>query len=276
MAKGAAPVSTREEMRSVSAVSRGGRGPLLEYRGVSVSYGELLAVNDVSFSVERGEILCIIGPNGAGKTTLLRMTSGLLRPTDGEIWFDGLRVDRMPAHRIAALGVTQLFQDIQLFDNMTVLDNVMTGAHVWTDAGLIDTSLRLATAVDEERRVRHAAVQQLSLLGLAGVLHEQPEALSWGERKLVGLARALLCRPTLLLLDEPYGGLDTEEIDRLSKILAALVSGGMTILMVEHLMDVVMDVADRVIVLHYGEKLAEGTPDTIRGDERVIATYLGD
>jgi branched-chain amino acid transport system permease protein len=113
-------------------------------------------------------------------------------------------------------------------------------------------------------------------LGLAGVLHEQPEALSWGERKLVGLARALLCRPTLLLLDEPYGGLDTEEIDRLSKILAALVSGGMTILMVEHLMDVVMDVADRVIVLHYGEKLAEGTPDTIRGDERVIATYLGD
>ena len=276
MAKGAAPVSARKEMRSVTAVSRSGRGPLVEYRGVSVSYGELLAVNNVSFSVERGEILCIIGPNGAGKTTLLRMTSGLLRPTSGEIWFDGLRIDRMPAHRIATLGATQLFQDIQLFDNMTVLDNVMTGAHVWTDAGLIDTSLRLATAVDEERRMRHAAVQQLSLLGLAGVLHEWPEALSWGERKLVGLARALLCRPTLLLLDEPYGGLDTEEIDRLSRMLRTLQSEGMTILMVEHLTDVVMDVADRVVVLHYGEKLAEGTPDTIRENEQVIATYLGD
>ena len=269
-------MSIRRDMRSVLAVARGGHGPLVDFRGVSVSYGELLAVNDVSFSVKRGEILCIIGPNGAGKTTLLRMTSGLLRPTDGEIWFDGLRIDHMPAHRIAALGATQLFQDIQLFENMTVLDNVMTGAHVWTNTGFVDTSLRVAAAIDEERLMRRAAIQQLSALGLAGVLHEYPEALSWGEQKLVGLARALLCRPILLLLDEPYGGLDTEEIDRLSRMLRALKNEGMTILMVEHLTDIVMDVADRVVVLHYGEKLAEGTPDTIREDERVISTYLGD
>jgi len=269
-------MSSRTAMRSATSVSRGGHGPLVEYSGVSVSYGELVAVNNVSFSVERGEILCIIGPNGAGKTTLLRMTSGLLRPTGGQIWFEGLRIDTMPAHRIAALGATQLFQDIQLFDNMSVLDNVMTGAHVWSDGGLIGSSLRLAAIVDEERRIRRAAVEQLSLVGLTGVLHEFPAALSWGERKLVGLARALLCRPTLLLLDEPYGGLDTEEIDRLSRMLRTLKSEGMTILMVEHLTDVVMDVADRVVVLHYGEMLAEGTPDTIREDERVIATYLGD
>jgi ABC-type branched-subunit amino acid transport system ATPase component len=241
-----------------------------------MSYGELVAVKNVSFVVERGEILCIIGPNGAGKTTLLRMTSGLLRPTGGQIWFEGLRIDTMPAYRIAALGSTQVFQDIQLFANMTVLDNVMSGAHVWTDGGLLGTSLRLGSAVDEERRIRRAAVDQLALLGLSGVLEEYPSELSWGEQKLVGLARALLCRPTLLLLDEPYGGLDTADIERLSSTLQTLKSEGMTILMVEHLTDVVMDVADRVVVLHYGEKLAEGTPDTIREDERVIATYLGE
>ena len=250
--------------------------PLLEYRSLTAAYGELIAVNQVSFSVEAGEIVCIIGPNGAGKTTLLRMTSGLLKPTSGQIWFDGRRLDGTPPFRIARMGVTQLFQDIQLFANMSVLDNVMTGAHVWTRTGFAGSALRLASAVEEEHRIRDAAVEQLSLLGLSDVLHEFPGQLSWGEQKLVGLARALLCRPTLLLLDEPYGGLDTEEIDRLSQLLAALVSGGMTILMVEHLMDIVMDVADRVVVLHYGEKLAEGTPDTIREDERVIATYLGD
>ncbi len=251
-------------------------GPLLEYRSLSAAFGELIAVNQVSFSVEAGEIVCIIGPNGAGKTTLLRMTSGLLKPTSGQIWFDGRRLDGMPPFGIARMGVTQLFQDIQLFANMSVLDNVMTGAHVWTHTGFAGSALRLASAVEEEHRIRDAAVEQLSLLGLSDVHHEFPGQLSWGEQKLVGMARALLCRPTLLLLDEPYGGLDTEEIDRLSQLLAALVSGGMTILMVEHLMDIVMEVADRVVVLHYGEKLAEGTPDTIREDERVIATYLGD
>ncbi len=269
-------MSARSETRSSRTVSRGGHGAFLEYVGVTVSFGGLVAVRSVSFAVERGEILCIIGPNGAGKTTLLRMTSGLLRPTAGEIWFEGMRIDTMPAHRIAALGSTQVFQDIQLFSNMSVVDNVMAGAHVWTDAGLVGTALRLRPAVDEERRIRRAAVDQLALLGLSGVLQEYPSELSWGEQKLVGLARALLCRPKLLLLDEPYGGLDTEDIERLSMTLRTLKSEGMTILMVEHLTDVVMDVADRVVVLHYGEKLAEGAPDIIRADERVIATYLGD
>ncbi|MCK9357006.1 MAG: ABC transporter ATP-binding protein [Dehalococcoidia bacterium] len=269
-------MSARSELRSGRTVSRGGHGGFLEYVGVTLSYGGLVAVRNVSFTVERGEILCIIGPNGAGKTTLLRMTSGLLRPTAGEIWFEGMRTDTMPAHRIAALGSTQVFQDIQLFSNMSVLDNVMAGAHVWTDAGLVGTALRLRPAIDEERRIRRAAVDQLALLGLSGVLQEYPSELSWGEQKLVGLARALLCRPKLLLLDEPYGGLDTEDIERLSMTLRTLKSEGMTILMVEHLTDVVMDVADRVVVLHYGEKLAEGAPDTIRADERVIATYLGE
>ncbi len=252
------------------------RHALLEYRGLSVSYDELLAVNDVSFLVDSGEIVCIIGPNGAGKTTLLRMTSGLLKPTSGEIWFDGKRIDSMPAHERARLGIVQLFQDIQLFSNMPVLDNVMTGAHVWTRSGFAASALHLATAVAEERRIREAAMDELATVGLAHRAKQFPGALSWGEQKLVGLARALLARPSLLLLDEPYGGLVQDDIERLTELVNGLQKRGVTILMVEHLTDVVMDVADRVVVLHYGEKLAEGTPDSIREDERVIATYLGE
>ncbi|MBN1152704.1 MAG: ABC transporter ATP-binding protein [Dehalococcoidia bacterium] len=249
---------------------------LLEYRALRAEYGELVAVKDVSFRVSTGEIVCIIGPNGAGKTTLLRVTSGLLKPTGGQILFEGKRIDHMPAHKRAAHGIVQLFQDIQLFANMSVIDNVMTGAHVWTRVGFAASALRLSSAVEEEKRIREAALHELEVVGLLHRALEFPGALSWGEQKLVGLARALLCRPTLLLLDEPYGGLDTADIEHLSTLLRSLKSDGMTILMVEHLTDVVMDVADRVVVLHYGEKLAEGTPDTIREDERVIATYLGE
>lgn len=252
------------------------REVLLDYRGLSATFGELMAVRDVSFSVGSGEIVCIIGPNGAGKTTLLRMTSGLLKPTSGEIWFDGKRIARMPAFERARLGIVQLFQDIQLFSNMSVLDNVMTGAHVWTRSGFAASALRLSSAVAEEQRIREAAMDELATVGLTARSRQFPGALSWGEQKLVGLARALLARPSLLLLDEPYGGLVQDDISRLTELLRGLQKRGVTILMVEHLTDVVMDVAERVIVLHYGEKLAEGSPDHIREDERVIATYLGE
>jgi len=252
------------------------REAMLQYRGLTVSFGELVAVNNVSFTVDSSDIVCIIGPNGAGKTTLLRMTSGLLNPTSGEIWFEGRRIDRLPAFRLARLGIVQLFQDIQLFANMSVLDNVMTGAHVWTRAGFAGSALRLSTAVAEEKRIREAALDELATVGLAHRAHQFPGSLSWGEQKLVGLARALLCRPSLLLLDEPYGGLVQDDITRLTALLRGLQNRGVTILMVEHLTDVVMDVAERVVVLHYGEKLAEGSPDSIRADERVIATYLGE
>ena len=249
---------------------------LLEYRGLSITFGELEAIKNVSFSVEGGEIVCIIGPNGAGKTTLLRMTSGLLKPTSGQIWFGDSRVDRLPAWQRARLGIVQLFQDIQLFSNMTVLDNVMTGAHVWTRAGFAASALNLSSAVAEEKRIREAALDELTTVGLAGRARQFPSALSWGEQKLVGLARALLARPSLLLLDEPYSGLVQDDIFRLTGLLRGLQKRGVTMLMVEHLTDVVMDVAEKVVVLHYGEKLAEGSPDSIRADERVIATYLGE
>jgi ABC-type branched-subunit amino acid transport system ATPase component len=252
------------------------REALLEYRGLTVSFGGLVAVNNVSFKVHSGEIVCIIGPNGAGKTTLLRLTSGLLKPRKGEIWFDGKRIDHVPAYRLARLGIVQLFQDIQLFANMSVLDNVMTGAHVWTRSGFAASALRLSTVVAEEKRIREAALDELATVGLVNRAGQFPGSLSWGEQKLVGLARALLARPSLLLLDEPYGGLVQDDISRLTALLRGLQKRGVTILMVEHLTDVVMDVAERVVVLHYGEKLAEGSPDRIRRDERVIATYLGE
>ena len=260
----------------ISAGSERLEGPLLDVRSVSAAYGDLRVLKDVSFSVRAGERVCIIGPNGAGKTTMLKIVNGLLRPSSGEILFSGERIDRLAAHRVAALGITQMFQDVQLCTNMSVIDNVMTGCHVWSRAGFIATGLGLSSALGEEAAIRRAAAEQLEDFGLGRRADYGTRALSWGEQKLAGLARALVARPSLLLLDEPYGGLVPDEIDMLSRLLRNLSAGGMTVLMVEHLTDIVMDVAERVVVLHYGEKIAEGPPQQIRDDEKVIATYLGE
>ncbi len=249
---------------------------MLEIRGLSAAYGQLVVLKDVDLKVSPGELVCIIGPNGAGKTTLLKLVNGLLRPSAGEILFEGERIDGRPAYRVARCGVTQMFQDVQLCPTISVLDNVMTGCHVWTQAGFLSTGFRLRRARDEEDVIRTVALDQLRALGLGDRVDAKPRELSWGEQKLVGLARALVARPSLVLLDEPYGGLVQDEIERLSCLLRELTAGGMTVLMVEHLTDVVMDVASRVVVLHYGEKIAEGPPQAIRNDERVVASYLGE
>jgi len=249
--------------------------PVLETKHLSMAYGGLVAVNRVSFVARKGDIVAVIGANGAGKTTLLRLISGLLTATEGEIWFKRQRVDGITPHRIAALGITQLFQDVQLFLNMSVVDNVMVGCHVWTGGGFLSTGLRLGRARAEESRMMERAMSQLSLVGLEEKASASPASLSWGEQKLLGMARALAAEPELLLLDEPYGGLMTGEIEKLSLLLLDVQHQGVTILMVEHLTDVVMGIANQVIVLHYGEKIAEGTPAEIQGNEQVIATYLG-
>ena len=248
---------------------------ILEIRDVSVAYDGLVAVNGVSFCVRRGDIIAIIGPNGAGKTTLLKLITGLLRPSGGEIWLKQQRVDRVAPHRIASLGVTQVFQDIQLFSNMSVVENVMAGCHVWTGASFLSTGLRLPHSRAEERNISDTALRKLSLVGLGQKAFYSPSSLSWGEQKRVGLARALAAGADLLLLDEPYGGLIAEEIGRLSQLLLELQHRGITILMVEQLTDVVLDIANQVVVLRYGEKIADGTAAEIQGNEQVIATYLG-
>lgn len=265
-----------EKDSSCGAVTPSAAAPLLEIRGLRAGYGELVVLRSVDLRVDAGQLVCIIGPNGAGKTTLLKLVNGLLKPSGGEIWFRGQRIDGLPAYKVARCGITQMFQDIQLCPSLSVIENVMTGCHVWTRSSFMATGFRLRRARDEEEVIHAAALEQLNALGLAGNMHARPGRLSWGEQKLVGLARALVAKPSLILLDEPYGGLVQDEIDRLSCLLRELTAAGMTVLMVEHLTDVVMDVAGRVVVLHYGEKIAEGPPQMIRRDERVIASYLGE
>ena len=269
-------MATSEVIRDRLAGQNSREAPLLELNGVSAAYGDLMVLKKVDLLVDVGDLVCIIGPNGAGKTTLLKLVSGLLKPSGGEIRFRGERIDGCRAYKVARCGITQMFQDIQLSPSISVVENVMTGCHVWTRSGFVATGFRSRTAREEENAIRTVAMEQLNALGLVERASDNTRQLSWGEQKLVGLARALVARPSLVLLDEPYGGLVQDEIDRLSCMLRELTTAGMTVLMVEHLTDVVMDVASRVVVLHYGEKIAEGSPRSIRNDERVVATYLGE
>lgn len=251
-------------------------GSLLEVREVSKVFGGLVAVHRVSFQVPRGKIIGIIGPNGAGKTTLFNAISGLLPPSQGQIWFKGHKISGMSSHHIASLGIARTFQLLQLFTNMTVLENVMVGRHPRSRAGFLSTALRLPHAVAEEKRIRERALEKLALLGLESRAQDAPLSLPYGQQKLLEVARALATEPELLLLDEPAGGLSTHELEGLGRQILSIRDSGVTILLVEHRMELVMGIADWVIVLNYGEKMAEGTPEQVQNDERVIAAYLGE
>ena len=264
-------VAMPEEARKRSASGN----PLLKVRDVSMAFGVLTVLKGVSFSVPKGNILVIIGPNGAGKSTLLNLISGLLPLQEGEIWFKKQRLGRIAPHRISSLGITQLFQDVQLFSNMSVIENVMVGCHLRTRADFLSGGLRLPQARADEQSVFKIAMSKLSLVGLKQKASANPVSLSWGQQKLVGLARALATGSQLLLLDEPYSGLLGGEVGKLNELILELQHQGMTILIVEHLTDVLIGIADQVIVLDFGEKIAEGTPDKIQHNKRVIDAYLG-
>ncbi|MDP2726611.1 MAG: ABC transporter ATP-binding protein, partial [Dehalococcoidia bacterium] len=220
-------------------------------------------------------ILAIIGPNGAGKTTVFNLVAGALSLTAGEVWFRQKRIDGRPPHRITSLGIARTFQNVQLFDNLSVVENVMVGRHCRAQAGVIRSAIRFPSIKAEEREVFQVAMERLALVGLERRAFESAKSLPFGQQKLLEIARALASDPMVLMLDEPAGGLNDTERGQLADLILRLCEGGMTIVLVEHDMSLVMGVAKWVVVLNYGEKVAEGPPDQVRANEAVIAAYLG-
>lgn len=250
-------------------------GPLLRLDHVSRAFGGVFATRDVSLDVARGELRGVIGPNGAGKSTLFNLISGHLRPDAGTVTLSGRRIDRLPPHRRARLGVAIVFQGARLFTRMTVLENVMVGAHARTGAGLPSAVLRLPKHRAEERMIAESAREALHQVGLADWASRDAEGLPLGQQRRLQVARALVARPDLLLLDEPASGLRATERTELADLITQLQATGMTIMLVEHDVGLVTRLADRITVLDLGEVIAEGTPDEIRHDPRVIDAYLG-
>jgi branched-chain amino acid transport system ATP-binding protein len=249
--------------------------PLLELQGVSLAFGGLQAVEKVSFGVAQGAIKAVIGPNGAGKTTLFNLVTGFLAPQEGRIVFQGKEIQGRPAHRIARQGIARTFQLVQLFDHMTVLENVMVGRHRLSGSGLVAGSLQFPWTRTEEKLIREKAMETLEFVGL-GDRAEQPAAiLPLGLKRMLEIARALASAPTLLLLDEPASGLDAAETERLRDLILTLKDQDITILLVEHDMALTMDVAEEIAVLNYGKLIADGPPRAIQKNPEVIAAYLG-
>jgi branched-chain amino acid transport system permease protein len=249
--------------------------PILEVAGVSRSFGSLRAVSDVSFTARRGAITALIGPNGAGKTTMFNLIGGYQPLDEGSIRYDGREIQTLPPREVARLGIGRTFQNLQLFETMTVLENVMCGHYRLMRSGIAAISLRLPRVAGEEAEARRAARAALAFVGLDGAETLDPGALAFGHQRLVEIARALALRPNLLLMDEPASGLNDVETERLSELILRIAALGITVLVVEHDMRLVMGLADHVVVMDHGEKMSEGTTERVRADPKVIAAYLG-
>ena len=250
-------------------------GPILVLDEVSRHFGGLEALGKVGFQVEEGRIYGLIGPNGAGKTTLINLVSGLFPPSSGRILWLGRDISRRPAHRIARAGIARTFQNIQLFRDMSVLDNVIVGRHTHIRTSLATTLLRLPREAREERTARDEAMALLERLGLAALTDQHAGNLSYGDQRRVEIARALAQHPRLLLLDEPAAGMNEIETQKLGAFILDLKQHGHTLLIVEHHMDLIMKICDEIVVLNFGRKIAQGSPAVVSREEQVLEAYLG-
>ncbi len=249
---------------------------MLELKGITKIFGGLTALEDVSLTIKKGEITGIIGPNGAGKTTLFNIVSGIYLQSSGKVHLENKDISGFMPERLAGLGLMRTFQNVELFGGMTVLENVMVGLHTKSASGFLSCALKLPGQMREERRVKEECLQWLEFVGMEDLSDMRAGSLPFGKGRLLEIARALAVKPRVILLDEPAAGLNSRETIELAALIRKIRESGITVALVEHDMDLVMDVCDSLVVLNLGRKLAEGTPREIQENPEVITAYLGE